>query len=107
MNITLADHIPEEKAHISLIAVRGEGREWMTDMIKWEELMENRAFITDLGKSQNAVVQEQEMTIGRYAVWSPLTNSKNHQVIEVGENLEYLRKKYHIPEERVCHLAIS
>ena len=35
------------------------------------------------------------------------TNSKNHQVIEVGENLEYLRKKYHIPEERVCHLAIS
>ena len=42
-----------------LIAVRGEGREWMTDMIKWEELMENRAFITDLGKSQNAVVKEQ------------------------------------------------
>lgn len=74
-------------------------------MGEWEKLMGNRAFITDLGENQHSVVGEQEMEIGRYAVWSPLTNSKNHQVVEVGENLEYLRKKYRIPEERICRLA--
>lgn len=76
-------------------------------MVKWEELMENKAFITDLGENQCSVIEKQEMIVGRYAVWSPLRNSKNHQVIEVGENLEYLRKKYQIPEDRVCRLAIS
>lgn len=76
-------------------------------MGKWEELMEEKAFITDLGAEQESVVEGQETTVGRYAVWSPLTNSKNHQVVEVAENLEYLRKKYRIPEERVCRLAVE
>lgn len=76
-------------------------------MEEWEKLMENKAFITDVGESRSSVVENQETIVGRYAVWSPLTNSKNHQVIEVGENLEYLRKKYCIPEERVCRLAVG
>lgn len=76
-------------------------------MEKWEEIMGKKAFITDVGENRNAVIEEQDVIVGRYAVWSPITNSKNHQVIEVGENLEYLKNKYHIPEERVCRLAIS
>ncbi len=76
-------------------------------MGEWEKLMEDKAFITDLGETQSPLTESTEMVVGRYAVWSPLTNSKNHQVIEVGENLEYLRKKYHIPEDRVCRLAVG
>ena len=76
-------------------------------MEDWESLMRNRAFITDLGENLDSVIEDGETVAGRYAVWSPLTNSKNHQVIEVGENLEYLRKKYRIPEERVCRLAVG
>lgn len=74
-------------------------------MAVWEELMKNKVFITDLGENQNAVIAEQNVTVGRYAVWSPITNSKSHQVIEVGETLEYLRQKYHVPEDRICRLT--
>lgn len=76
-------------------------------MGEWEKLMKDKAFITDLGENRDPLTESQETVVGRYAVWSPLTNSKNHQVIEVGENLEYLRKKYHIPEDRVCRLAVG
>lgn len=76
-------------------------------MGEWEKLMKDKVFITDLGESGSSVIENQETVVGRYAVWSPLTNSKNHQVIEVGENLEYLRKKYRIPEDRVCRLAVG
>lgn len=76
-------------------------------MGEWEKLMKDKAFITDLGERQGPLEEDTETAVGRYAVWSPLTNSKNHQVIEVGENLEYLRKKYRIPEERVCRLAVG
>lgn len=76
-------------------------------MGEWEKLMKDKVFITDLGESGSSVIGNQETVVGRYAVWSPLTNSKNHQVIEVGENLEYLRKKYRIPEDRVCRLAVG
>ncbi len=75
-------------------------------MGEWEKLMKDKAFITDLGENQNPLTENTEMVVGRYAVWSPLTNSKNHQVIEVGENLEYLRKKYHIPVDSARNLAV-
>lgn len=76
-------------------------------MADWSELMKDKAFITDLGESQTTVVEEKEMIVGRYAVWSPLRGSQNHQVIEVGEDLAFLKKKYGIPEERVCHLSVG
>lgn len=76
-------------------------------MPEWSELMKDKTFITDLGENQLSVVEEKEVTVGRYAVWSPLKGSKNHQVIEVGEELETLMQKYNIPEERVCRLAVK
>lgn len=76
-------------------------------MAEWSELMKYKTFITDLGENQTSVIGEKEVTVGRYAVWSPLQGSKNHQVIEVGEDLEALKSKYNIPEERVCRLAVS
>lgn len=74
-------------------------------MTDWSELMKNKVFITDLGEKQTSVIGEKEVTIGRYAVWSPSANSRNHMIIEVGENLEALQKKYSVPDNRVCRLA--
>lgn len=74
-------------------------------MQDWSELMKNKAFITDMGVSRTSVIDGKEVTVGRYAVWSPVTNSRSHQVVEVGENLDEFKRKYNIPEERVCRLA--
>lgn len=74
-------------------------------MTDWSELMKNKVFITDLGKNQTAVIGEKEVAVGRYAVWSPSKNSRNHLIIEVGDNLETLQKKYSVPDNRVCRLA--
>lgn len=74
-------------------------------MSDWTELMKNKIFITDLGENQMSVIGEKEVTVGRYAVWSPSKNSRNHLIIEVSENLEELQKKYSVPDNRVCRLA--
>lgn len=74
-------------------------------MEKWSELMKNKPFITDMGVSRTSVINDKEVTVGRYAVWSPVSNSTGHQVVEVGEDLDELKRKYSIPEERVCRLA--
>ena len=74
-------------------------------MQKWSELMKNKVFITDMGTSRTSIIDGKEVTVGRYAVWSPVTNSQSHQVIEVGEDLDQLKSKYSIPEERVCRLT--
>lgn len=74
-------------------------------MSQWEDLMQGKVFITDLGENQISVVNQQETVIGRYAVWSPVTNSTGHQIVEVDEDLDMLMSKYKIPEEMVCRLA--
>ncbi len=74
-------------------------------MVKWSELMNGKAFITDLGENQTAIIDDEETIVGRYAVWSPVKNSSGHQVVEVSDRLEMLMEKYKIPNERVCYLA--
>ncbi len=76
-------------------------------MQDWNELMSGKAFITDLGAGKTSVINGEEVSVGQYAVWSPVTNSQGHQVIEVGSDLEALMKKYSIPEDRVCRLAAN
>ncbi len=82
--------------------IKGEKEGKITE---WSELMKGKAFITDLGETQVSVVEKKEVTVGRYAVWSPLRGSQNHQVIEVGNDLAALKAKYNIPEERVCYFT--
>lgn len=74
-------------------------------MSTWNELMKGRCFISDLGADQTTEINGQSTVVGRYAVWSPLRGSDGHQVIEVGQELEPLMKKYHIPIDRVCRLS--
>lgn len=76
-------------------------------MQDWNELMNGKAFITDLGVGKTSVINGEEVDVGQYAVWSPVTNSPGHQVIEVSSDLEALMRKYSILEERVCRLAAN
>lgn len=76
-------------------------------MQDWNELMDGKAFITDLGVGKKEVINGEEVSVGQYAVWSPVTNSTGHQVIEVSDNLEALMNKYSIPQERVLSLAAN
>lgn len=73
--------------------------------MEWTELMKDKAFITDLGESQTSMVNGEEIVVGRYAVWSPVTNSTGHQVVEVSDSLEALMGKYKVPADRVCFLV--
>ena len=74
-------------------------------MSEWSELMQNNFFITDLGAAQSAVIIGEQVTVGRYAVWSPAKNAKQHAIIEVGDDLEALQKKYSVSIERICRIS--
>lgn len=74
--------------------------------MKWEELFKNKTFITDLRENQRVEDGEGSVSVvGRYAVWSPMKNSNNHCVIEVGDNLDFLKNKYNISDDRICILS--
>lgn len=66
-------------------------------MEQWEALMAGKTFITDLGADN--------LPVGRYAVWSPLDGGQGHAVVEVGQELDALMDRYHIPSDRVCVLV--
>lgn len=74
-------------------------------MPEWNELMQNKFFITDLGTEQNTLIRGVQVTIGRYAVWSPSKNSCRHAIVEVGSDLDVLKKKYSVSDERICRIA--
>lgn len=73
-------------------------------MEDWKSLNRGKCFITDLGMEQEKEVDGQAVTVGRYAVWSPIKNADNHCIVEVGENCEQLKKKYNIGDAMVYHL---
>ena len=58
-------------------------------MPEWDELMRSKFFITDMG---------------RYAVWSPTKDDCRHAIVEVGSDLDALKKKYAVSEERICRV---
>ena len=62
-------------------------------------LHEDECFISDLGNTANVKIDNETVTLGRYAV------IKNHmgkmQVLEVGVDLDYLMKKFGISKENL------
>ena len=74
-------------------------------MDTWKQLVGNRAFISDLGKSHEAEIGGTKTVVGRYAVWLPIEGSDRHQVVEVGDDLVMLQEKYDVPIERVLKLG--
>lgn len=71
----------------------------------WGALMSNKVFISDLGTEQEVMVNDEAVTLGRYAVWSPVSGSGNHCVVEVGGDLAALCAKYGVPDDRIGTLV--
>lgn len=72
-------------------------------MEQWQHHFGGKCFITDLGSSQTVELDGEAAKLDRYAVWAPA--GEGHQIVEVGANLDALRKKYGVPIERVCELT--
>lgn len=70
--------------------------------MEWTKLMAGQVFMTDLGAQPPSDADRPD--VGRYAVWSPMANSDRHQIVEVGTDLNYLQKKYGVPDDRLCVL---
>lgn len=72
--------------------------------MEWEEMFSGKSFITDLGEKQSVEKDGNEIELGQYAVWLPFKGASHHKIVEVGEDLSELMKKYNISSERVCVL---
>lgn len=71
--------------------------------IEWNELVEGKNFITDLGEK---IGSNGQGVICRYAVWTQSTVSGKHQIVEVGNNLDELRNKYQISEDMIMKIRV-
>jgi len=73
-------------------------------MENWNELFAGKVFITDIGATLTAEVNEKTTEVGRYAVFSPNKDQDGHQIIEVGDNVEALCKKYKVKSDCICSI---
>lgn len=73
-------------------------------MNEWQQLTKDKCFISDIGESQSVQINGKTESLGRFAVWSPVLEAQGHQVIEVGNCVDELMKKYKIPQELVMTL---
>lgn len=67
--------------------------------MEWEELVNGRAFIMDLGND----LAEQKKSC-RYAVWTPDSGKAGHRIAEVSNDVQLLKEKYHVPDELVMRV---
>ncbi|MDR1310580.1 MAG: hypothetical protein LBK01_01705 [Burkholderiaceae bacterium] len=72
---------------------------------EWKALTRNRVFISDIGTKREVAISGTHATMGRYAVWSPVSNADSHQVVEVGDNLEVLAEKYKVSRDMVFEVV--
>lgn len=72
-------------------------------MDEWNKEFQGQVFVTDLGGSREVEVEGVKTALSRYAVWAP--EKDRHHIVEVGADLDLLRRKYHIPLRRVCALV--
>lgn len=69
-----------------------------------DEIFKDKVFITDLNTEQEICSDGEKATLGRYGVWAPSVAGDRHIIVEVGSDLEYLKKKYKIGADSVCVL---
>lgn len=75
------------------------------EAMKLEEVFAGVLFISDLGETQTVQNNGEEISIGQYAVWAPISGTTRHQIVEVSDNLDYLMEKYNISKDNICRLA--
>lgn len=73
-------------------------------MEDWSELNQGKCFITDLGSEQTKEVDGEMVTLGRYAIWSPIANTKNHCIVEISSDCAKLQKKYNVSDTMIYYL---
>lgn len=73
-------------------------------MEDWATRNKGKRFITDLGNEQTKEVDGKLVTMGRYAVWSPIEGADNHCIVEVGTDCGELQKKYGINAAMIYYL---
>ncbi len=66
--------------------------------MEWTEFAEGKNFITDLG--ENVALTEGQAGF-RYAIWIPENGTNRHQIVEVSNDIEALKKKYDVPCEMI------
>ncbi len=69
-----------------------------------DELFKGKYFITDLKASREVESNGEKIFLGRYGVWIPSVAGDRHIIIEVGDDLGYLKNKYNIEEDGICVL---
>lgn len=76
-------------------------------MEEWKKLTSRKYFISDLIENKQIFNEKgQKVILGRYAVWAPSLNGERHQIVEVSSDLEFLKKKYNIPNDLVLSISI-
>mgnify|MGYP007069877149 CR=1 FL=1 len=70
----------------------------------WQETFSGQTFISDLGTEQKVESGDKEITLSRYAAWAPV-GEKNHQIVEVSDDLNMLMEKYKVPSDMICVLV--
>lgn len=76
-------------------------------MEDWSALNKGKCFITDLGSEQTKEVDGKIVTLGRYAIWSPIANTDNHCIVEISSDCGQLQKKYNVSDTMIYHLQIK
>lgn len=71
--------------------------------MEWQELFSGKFFISDLGEDQQKETDD-GCVISRYAAWAPV-GGKNHQIVEISDDISILMDKYKVPQDRVCILV--
>jgi hypothetical protein len=75
---------------------------------EWAEITANKPFIMDLGFQPGTVqrsTSEEPLPLGQFAAFLPIPNQARHQIVEVSQDVEYLKRKYGVPEDHVLRVA--
>ncbi len=67
--------------------------------MEWEEFVNGKAFIMDLGEDST-----NSRACCRYAAWIPENDGKGHHIVEVSNDLLLLKGKYNVSDEMILCL---
>lgn len=70
-------------------------------MSDWEQYTKGKIFISDLSAAHTLP----GLSIASFAVWQPTKELDKHQIVEVSNDLNYLKDKYHVEEPYVFRIA--
>jgi len=76
--------------------------------LEWTQLTKGRPFIADLGYKPDVltpIASGPPMELGRFAAFLPLPSQDRHQIVEVSQDVEYLKQKYGVSDDGVFRVG--